>query len=60
MIISTKYFKDKKTKALTMSYDDGTFEDYRLVELFNKYGIKSTFHLNSRYLDRDDYPAQPG
>lgn len=59
MIISTKYFKDKKTKALTMSYDDGTFEDYRLVELFNKYGIKSTFHLNSRYLDRDDYPAQP-
>lgn len=59
MIISAKYFTDKKPKALTMSYDDGPFEDYRLVELFNKYGIKGTFHLNSRYLDRDDYPAQP-
>lgn len=59
MIISNKYFKDGKPKALTMSYDDGPYEDYRLVELFNKFGIKATFHLNSRYLDRDDYPPQP-
>ncbi len=32
---------------LTMSYDDGKNEDGRLVEIFNKYGIKGTFHLNS-------------
>lgn len=36
-----------KKKVLTMSYDDGPIYDRRLVEIFNKYGIKGTFHLNS-------------
>lgn len=36
-----------KHKALTMSYDDGRLEDRRLVAMFNKYGIKGTFNLNS-------------
>lgn len=40
-------FPEGKYKALTMSYDDGREEDRRLVELFNRYGIKGTFHLNS-------------
>ena len=40
-------WKDGKRRALTMSYDDGVFQDRRLVEIFNKYGIKGTFHLNS-------------
>ncbi|MGO4372069.1 polysaccharide deacetylase family protein [Paenibacillus sp. MCAF20] len=35
-----------KHKALTMSYDDGTTADRRLVSLFNRYGIKGAFHLN--------------
>jgi len=35
-----------------MSYDDGTIYDRRLVALFNKYGIKSTFNLNSGYFGR--------
>lgn len=39
-------FPEGKAKALTMSYDDGKIEDIRLVELFNKYGIKGTFNLN--------------
>lgn len=34
-------------KALTFSYDDGNEQDIRLVELFNKYGMKCTFNLNS-------------
>lgn len=34
------------SKALTMSYDDGKYPDRRLVEIFNKYGIKATFNLN--------------
>lgn len=38
-------------KALTMSYDDGRPQDRRLVELFNKYGIRGTFHLNSGWMD---------
>ncbi len=36
-----------KEKALTFSYDDGQIHDRRLVEIFNKYGCKATFHLNS-------------
>ena len=39
-----------KHKALTMSYDDGRTQDRRLVALFNQYGIKGTFHLNSGFL----------
>lgn len=40
-------FPGGKHKVLTMSYDDGKLEDRRLVSIFNKYGIKGTFHLNS-------------
>lgn len=36
-----------KSKALTFSYDDGVTQDIRLIELFNKYGMKATFNLNS-------------
>lgn len=34
-------------KALTFSYDDGVTQDRRLVELFNQYGLKATFNLNT-------------
>jgi len=30
-----------------MSYDDGKIMDRRLVSIFNQYGLKGTFHLNS-------------
>lgn len=40
-------FPGGKHKVLTMSYDDGRIEDRRLIEIFNQYGIKGTFHLNS-------------
>lgn len=40
-------FPGGKHKALTMSYDDGKHEDRRLVEIFNRHGIKGTFNLNS-------------
>lgn len=55
MKIDVGYFPGGKTKALTMSYDDGRKADERLVEIFNKYGIKGTFHLNSAFFERDDY-----
>ncbi len=41
-----------KKKALTFSYDDGVTQDERLVELFNKYGMKATFNLNSDLLGK--------
>lgn len=37
-------------KYLTFSYDDGVTQDIRLIELFNKYGMKATFNLNSQLL----------
>ncbi len=40
-----------KHKVLTMSYDDGRTFDRKLVAIFNKYGIKGTFHLNSGLID---------
>ena len=40
-------FPGGKHKALTMSYDDGRLQDRRLVEIFNRYGIRGTFNLNS-------------
>ena len=40
----------KKKKILTFSYDDGVEQDIRLIELFNKYGMKATFNLNSARL----------
>ena len=36
-----------KKKAITFSFDDGVEQDKRLIEIFNKYGLKSTFNLNS-------------
>ena len=30
-----------------MSYDDGKLEDRQLISIFNKHGIKGTFHINS-------------
>lgn len=39
-------------KALTFSFDDGIQYDKRLVELFNKYGMKCTFNLNSGIMTR--------
>lgn len=47
-------FPQGKHKVLTMSYDDGKTADIRLVEIFNKYGIKGTFHLNSGMFGSDD------
>lgn len=45
-------FPDGKRKALTFSYDDGQIYDRQLVDIFNTYGLKSTFHLNSGNLSR--------
>lgn len=39
-----------KKKAVTFSFDDGVTQDKRLIEIFNKYGLKSTFNLNAGLL----------
>lgn len=40
-------FPEWKYKALTLSYDDDTVFDKKLVEILDKYGLKCTFNLNS-------------
>lgn len=40
-------FDGGKRKALTLSYDDGTIHDRKLVAMMNEYGIRGTFNLNS-------------
>ena len=39
-------FPQGKIRALTFSYDDGVVQDKRLVEIFNKHGLKGTFNIN--------------
>lgn len=39
-----------KMKAVTFSYDDGITQDRKLIDLFNRYGLKATFNLNSELL----------
>ncbi|MGL5434923.1 MAG: hypothetical protein ACRDBO_05900 [Lachnospiraceae bacterium] len=46
-------FPNGKHKVLTMSCDDGRMEDYHLLDIFNKNGIKGTFHLNSGVIRED-------
>ena len=47
-MISFNRYKDGKKFIVTFSYDDGAVEDKRLIDLFNRYGVKGSFHLNSK------------
>ena len=49
-----------KMKAVTFSYDDGVTQDIRLIELFNKYGLRATFNLNSGLLGRSNTLVREG
>lgn len=49
-----------KKKAITFSYDDGTTQDIRLIELLNKYGLKCTFNINSGLLGSDKMLVRDG
>ena len=43
----TPLYPGGKIKALTFSYDDGVRFDGKLIEIFNRYGMKGTFNLNA-------------
>lgn len=42
-------FPGFKYKALTLSYDDGTIYDKKLIEIMSKYGIRGTFNLSTTF-----------
>lgn len=46
---------DGKNKAITFSYDDGTTQDIRLIEILNKYNLKATFNLNFELLGKPGF-----
>ncbi len=48
-------FPNWKNKAVTLSYDDGTQNDKRLVEILNRYGLKCTFNLNAGRLGKNTW-----
>lgn len=53
-MIEFSVFPGGKRRMVTFSYDDGAPQDARLVELFNRYGVRATFHLNGKnYLGSD-------
>lgn len=44
-----------KRRIVTFSYDDGHANDKRLIELFDRYGVRATFHLNgTNYISKTD------
>ena len=47
-----RFYDQQFKKAITFSYDDGVTQDFRLIELLNKYGLKCTFNLNSELLSQ--------
>lgn len=48
-------FPDGKTKAVTLSYDDGTINDITLAKTLTDYGMKATFNLNGRAFRKEGY-----
>ncbi|MBQ8340123.1 MAG: polysaccharide deacetylase family protein [Clostridia bacterium] len=55
MRICYDYWARGKKHALTMSYDDGKRDDLRLLEIFDRYGIRGSFHLNSGKIGSELY-----
>ncbi len=45
-------FPGFKRKAFTVSYDDGTVHDRRMLEIMTRHGIKGTLNVNSSLIGR--------
>lgn len=46
-------FPGFKNKALTLSYDDGVYQDKRLIKIMKEHGLKGTFNLNSGLFNKE-------
>ena len=47
-------YPEGRAKAFTMSYDDGYYQDVRLVEIMNKNGLKGTFNIGAGRIAKTD------
>lgn len=52
-------FPGGKSRAFTMSYDDGVEQDVKLIAIMRKHGVKGTFNLNAGLFAKEGtvYPA---
>lgn len=48
-------FPGGKSKAFTLSYDDGVEQDEKLIHMLVNYNLKCTFNLNSGMYTNDNY-----
>lgn len=46
-------FPEGKAKAFAMSYDDGLYQDIRLVDILSKNGLRCTFNVNGIISEKD-------
>ena len=53
-------FPGGKPKAFTMSYDDGVYQDLRLIAILDQNGLKCTFNLNSGNFSDDPGDRKSG
>jgi peptidoglycan/xylan/chitin deacetylase (PgdA/CDA1 family) len=51
-------YPNGKAKAVTFSYDDGVPQDKRLAELFDQYGLKSTFNFNCERMRKTNFTKE--
>jgi len=51
-------YPEFKTRAVTLSFDDGCIDDRQMIEILNKYGIKCTFNLNAGRIEGDSMMVQ--
>lgn len=51
-------YPEFRTRAITLSFDDGSIEDRKMVEILNRYKIKCTFNLNSGVMDGNESKVQ--
>lgn len=51
-------YPEFKTRAVTLSFDDGSGHDRKMVEILNKYGIKCTFNLCAGTVKENEYKVQ--
>lgn len=49
-----------KMKAITFSYDDGVTQDKKLIDIFNRYGLKATFNINSELIGLENTLVREG
>ncbi len=47
-------YPNGKSKAVTLSYDDGTKNDIKLSDIISKHNMKCTFNICSSALDNSD------